>query len=90
MNYREFLCHEYRSSGFFLYNESEYKWPVACMWTGGEMNATCSLAPLVNKTFGYLQPHIWQNMLYVSLCGLHFTIFFFFLIQCLFRIKISD
>uniref|UniRef100_A0A183F180 Leishmanolysin-like peptidase n=1 Tax=Gongylonema pulchrum TaxID=637853 RepID=A0A183F180_9BILA len=65
LRYRDFLCNEHRSSGFLLQNESNYNWPVACMWTGGEMNATCGLIPPTEKPFGFLEPREWQMKLFV-------------------------
>ncbi|VDM93881.1 unnamed protein product, partial [Onchocerca ochengi] len=63
LRYRDYLCTEYRSSGYLLHNSSNYHLQVACMWVGGEMNATCGLIPLTDKTFGYQEPQEWRRML---------------------------
>ncbi|CAG9540710.1 unnamed protein product [Cercopithifilaria johnstoni] len=66
LRYRDYLCTEYRSSGYLLQNDSSYHLQVACMWVGGEMNATCGLIPSTEKPFGYHEPEEWRRMLFVS------------------------
>ncbi|VDM98568.1 unnamed protein product [Thelazia callipaeda] len=66
LQYRDFLCAEYRISGFFLQNASNYNLQVACLWVGGEMNASCGLVPSSYKPFGYYKPQKWRQMLFVS------------------------
>lgn len=66
LRYRDYLCAEYRSSGYLLHNDSSYHFQVACMWVGGEMNATCGLIPSTEKPFGYHEPQKWRQMLFVS------------------------
>ncbi|MCP9259002.1 hypothetical protein DINM_001385 [Dirofilaria immitis] len=65
LQYRNYLCTEYRSSGYLLHNDSSYRLQVACMWIGGEMNATCGLIPLTEKIFGYRKPQEWRQMLFI-------------------------
>uniref|UniRef100_A0AAF5PRK2 Uncharacterized protein n=1 Tax=Wuchereria bancrofti TaxID=6293 RepID=A0AAF5PRK2_WUCBA len=65
LRYRDYLCAEYRTSGYLLYNDSSYHLQVACMWVGGEMNASCGLIPSTDKPFGYHEPQEWRRMLYL-------------------------
>uniref|UniRef100_A0A0R3S577 SCP domain-containing protein n=1 Tax=Elaeophora elaphi TaxID=1147741 RepID=A0A0R3S577_9BILA len=65
LRYRDYLCTEYRSSGYLLQNDSSYQLQVACMWVGGEMNATCGLIPSSEKPFGYHEPEEWRQMLFI-------------------------
>ncbi|KAL4002087.1 hypothetical protein ACH3XW_2025 [Acanthocheilonema viteae] len=65
LQYRDYLCTEYRSSGYLLQNDSSYHLQVACMWVGGEMNATCGLIPSTEKPFGYHEPEEWRRMLFI-------------------------
>uniref|UniRef100_A0A915Q6C4 t-SNARE coiled-coil homology domain-containing protein n=1 Tax=Setaria digitata TaxID=48799 RepID=A0A915Q6C4_9BILA len=64
LQYRDYLCAEHRSSGYLLHNSSNYHLQVACMWVGGEMNATCGLVPPTEKPFGYHDPQQWRRMLF--------------------------
>lgn len=68
LHYRDYLCAEYRISGYLLQNDSNYPLQVACMWVGGEMNASCGLIPSTEKPFGYHEPHEWRRMLFVCFC----------------------
>uniref|UniRef100_A0A1I7VZK2 Uncharacterized protein n=1 Tax=Loa loa TaxID=7209 RepID=A0A1I7VZK2_LOALO len=65
LQYRDYLCAEHRISGYLLHNDSSYHLQVACMWVGGEMNATCGLIPSTDKRFGYLEPQEWRRMLFI-------------------------
>lgn len=65
LGWRSYACRERQSMGFLLNPENE-SWQIACLWTGGDSNATCAPAPIVNKRFAYMEPAKWQALLRVS------------------------
>uniref|UniRef100_A0A915CGT6 SCP domain-containing protein n=1 Tax=Parascaris univalens TaxID=6257 RepID=A0A915CGT6_PARUN len=64
LKYRHELCNDHHNTGFLLSNESDHEWSVACMWTGGEISASCALAPIGNKPIDFIEGYEWRKMLY--------------------------
>lgn len=61
---RNILCKEEQSSGFMLDSRSDH-WPIRCLWTGNDANATCAPAPPHNSSIFHIAPSSWRRQVRV-------------------------
>ncbi|VDK63480.1 unnamed protein product [Gongylonema pulchrum] len=81
---RPMLCKEEQSAGFLLDSRSE-SWPIRCLWTGNDLNATCAPAPPRNSSIYYIAPNVWRKQ--VRVCLFHVLVSVVHLIVCLLSLQ---
>uniref|UniRef100_A0A915AI82 Uncharacterized protein n=1 Tax=Parascaris univalens TaxID=6257 RepID=A0A915AI82_PARUN len=55
------LCVDHLSAGFLLNDASDH-WPMTCLWSGNEKNATCAPGPANNAPISYIAPIKWRQL----------------------------